>query len=94
MNFGIPAGLALRECEEVMRAVSSKGQDEDLQGSSTEVPFFLRDLRQRRTACLTGHQVVRVERLLDDYADVFSQGGYDLGSTSFVQYRIHTGSCA
>ena len=90
----MPAGLALGKCEEVVRAGSPEGQCESLQENSTEVPLFLRDLRQRSTACLTEQQAVRVERLLVNYADVFSQGDHDLGRTSLVKHRIHTGNSA
>jgi len=90
----MPAGLALGKCEEVVRAGSPEGQCESLQENSTEVPLFLRDLRQRSTACLTEQQAVRLERLLVNYADVFSQGDHDLGRTSLVKHRIHTGNSA
>lgn len=90
----VPVGCAPDECEEVVQAGSPEGQGETLQESSTEVPPFLRDLQQRSTACLTEQQAVRVERLLVDYADVFSQGDHDLGRTSLVKHHIHTGNCA
>ncbi|XP_063875862.1 uncharacterized protein LOC135108633 [Scylla paramamosain] len=79
------------ECEGVQTTMDPEGHCEDMQGSSTGVPPHLQDLLQRSSACLSGEQVDEVKEVLTLYADVFSQGDNDLGRTSLVKHRIHTG---
>jgi len=39
---------------------------------------------------LNKQQRDNVEKLLEDYADIFSQGEYDIGKTYYVEYKINT----
>ena len=41
---------------------------------------------------LNEHQRDNVEKLLKDYADIFSRGEYDIGKTDYVEYKIDTGT--
>jgi len=54
------------------------------------------EVRQQMMEGLPPHlnkqQRNNVEKLLKDYADIFSRGEYDIGKTDYVEYKIDTGT--
>ena len=58
------------------------------------LPTHVRDLAARSSAKLTPEQKQALERVLCEYADVFSQGDHDLGRTSLVKHTINTANHA
>ena len=49
-------------------------------------------MMDRLPSHLNENQRDNIEKLLKDYADIFSRGEYDIGKTDYVEYKIDTGS--
>ncbi|ROT65408.1 hypothetical protein C7M84_016621 [Penaeus vannamei] len=70
--------------------LQSQGKEAKLVVQREVIPSHLEDLVQRSIKHLTSEQARKVRRLLNQYADVFSQGDMDLGRTSMVKHHIYT----
>ncbi|MPC57708.1 hypothetical protein E2C01_051695 [Portunus trituberculatus] len=64
--------------------------DGDAGDASSALPPHVVDLEVRSSTKLTPEQVVKLEKLLMEHEDVFSQDAQDFGCRSLVQHSINT----
>ncbi|ROT80779.1 hypothetical protein C7M84_000488 [Penaeus vannamei] len=68
----------------------SQGKEANVVALQETVPRHLEDLVHRSVKHLTSEQARRVQQLLNQFADVFSQRDMDLGRTLMVKHHIYT----
>ena len=85
-------GTTLACCQPVLSVEA--GQEQGLTDYPEQLPGHLETLYDRAAASLTSEQKTQLRNLLLEFANLFSEGSYDLGSASSVEHIIDTGNAS
>ena len=87
----IPEGTELTRCELIESVSTGNRSTRPTTNIGVEVPSRVRDLVERSSVNVGVDQQEKIHSLLTEFADVFSSGPQDLGSSSKVKHKIDTG---